>query len=188
MKRLGQWTHATTLLDAASDALSAATGIVVARARIPYSASEDEVTLDVPGYRQTDSFGCGFVAGLMVLHTFKPRASLDRFHKSVAPNQHEGATPARIIRALGERGISARPRYDLGFAQIRRAIDAGKPIITLVRTTKANTEHWVVVYGYGLRPERVFVAGHGLRSGSGARRWGQYRRESARVGYGLVCS
>jgi hypothetical protein len=170
------------------DALSAATGIVVVHANLPYADGEDEVTLDVPGYRQTDSFGCGFAAGLMVLHTFKPRASLDRFYTSVAPNQREGSTPARIIRALGERGISAHPRYDLGFAQIKRAIDAGKPIITLVTSTKANTEHWVVVYGYGLRPNRVFVAGHGLRAGTGARRWAQYRRESARAGYGLVCS
>jgi hypothetical protein len=185
---MGLRMHAAKLLDEAIDALSAATGIVVVHTKIPYADGEDEVTLDVPGYRQTDSFGCGFAAGLMVLHAFKPRASLDRFYTSVAPNQDEGATPARIIRALRARGISARPRYDLGFAQIKRAIDAGKPIITLVKTPKANTEHWVVVYGYGLRPDRVFVAGHGVRSGNGPRRWAKYRRESARVAYGLVCS
>lgn len=185
---MGLWKHATTLFEKAIDDLSEATGIVVVSANIPYADSEDEVTLDVPGYRQTDTFGCGFVAGLMVLHTFKPRASLDRFHKSVAPNQDEGATPARIIRALGERGISARPRYNLAFEQIRRAIDAGQPIITLVKTKKASTEHWVVVYGYGLLPNRLFVAGHGIVSGNGARSWAKFKRESARDGYGLVCS
>ncbi len=50
------------------------------------------MTLAVPGYRQVESDTCGFAAGLMVLHTFHPRADIDAFYRRVRP------TRSRLLR------------------------------------------------------------------------------------------
>jgi hypothetical protein len=185
---MGLFETAATLFEDARNVVADLTGVRVVSVRIPYADEEEqEVTLDVPGYRQVDAFGCGFVAGLMVLHTFKPRASIDRFYKRVAPTGRWGASAPKIVRALRHSGIAARARQTLGFEQVCSEIDAGHPVITLLKTRKADTEHWVVVYGYGLRPKRLFVAGNGYVLNRPIA-WADFRRRSATPGYGLVCS
>ena len=59
-----------------------------------------ETVLDVPGYYQMQRYTCGFTAGLMILHTFHPRRSPERFFRDVAPDPSMGTSTTRLIRAL----------------------------------------------------------------------------------------
>src|SRR5689334_21354979 len=62
-----------------------------------------QVTLDLPGYAQVNSFCCGVVAGAMVLKHFRPRASFAQFHARVNPK--DGAGTGKVVRALRQSGI-----------------------------------------------------------------------------------
>lgn len=148
--------------------------------------TDDVVTLDVPGYRQVQRFTCGYVAGMMVLHTFKPRASEDRFYERCAPDPDEGVPVARLARALRDSGIKVGLRSSFAFDDIRRAIDSGRPVIL---TVGAGGEHWVVVYGYGEAPRRVFIAGNGLPHLSKGKQmtWEAFVRKHGGEDGGLVC-
>jgi len=66
------------------------------------------------------------------------------------------------------------------------AIFAGFPIVTLTKTTLPGTWHWVVIYGVGRRPNRVFVSGYHLFR-STVFHWPEFRAEWADPGYGIVC-
>jgi hypothetical protein len=170
------------------DAWSNRTGIVVVRDRLSHPGTDDVVTLDIAAYRQVESYTCGFVAGLMVLHTFRPSASIDRFYREVRPCSRYGASTRKVADALRKSGVGVSVRHDLDFAGIRGQIDAGFPIIACVHTDDPAVEHWVVIYGYGLRPNRVFIAANGLPYF--ARRkysYAEYSRLSSPSRFGLVC-
>ncbi len=119
------------------------------------------VTLDIPGYRQTKAYTCGFVAGLMVLHTFKPKASADSFYYRCDPDEDTGMSTGQLAKALRASKVGVSVRRKMSFSQIRREINNGHPIITTVEKPNGD-EHWVVIYGFDVDPDRVFVAGNGL--------------------------
>jgi hypothetical protein len=170
------------------DIFSEKTGICMVRDRLSHPCSEDVVTLDIPGYRQVESFTCGFVAGLMVLHTFRPTACIDRFYRTVRPTFDQGASTNKVVNALRKSGVGVSIRNDLDFSGIRQQIDAGFPIIACIHTSDPEIDHWVVIYGYGIKPNRVFIAANGLPYF--ARReytYAEYARLSAPKGFGLVC-
>jgi len=177
----------TRLLTKLADAMSWRTGVAAVRARLPAGSGDGEVTVDVPGYRQVNSYACGAVAGLMALHTFRPDVGARAFVARVAPDPDDGTPASRIVRALEHHGVGARRRYDLDFDKIVRAIDQGCPIITLRNTSDPESSHWIVVYGYGVRPRRLFVGGNGLLRNPPVP-WGTFRRQWSQQGYGLVCS
>ena len=146
------------------------------------------MTLNIAAYRQVESYTCGFVAGLMVLHTFRPSASVDRFYRKVRPNPRTRASTRKVTEALRNSGVGVSVRHDLDFSGIREQIDAGFPIISCVHTDNPAVEHWVVLYGYGIRPNRVFIAANGLPYL--ARReypYSEYSRLSSPKRFGLVC-
>lgn len=170
------------------DILADKTGICVIRDRLIHPGSADVITLDIPGYRQVESYTCGFVAGLMVLHTFHPEARVDRFYKAVAPTRRWGASTRKVANALRRSGVGVSVRADLSFQKIAVAIDKGYPIITVIRTSDPDVHHWVVIYGYGKNPDRVFIAANGLPYF--ARREypiGEYKKLALAKGFGLVC-
>lgn len=170
------------------DAFAERTGICVVRDRLSHPCSPDVVTLDVPGYRQVESYTCGFVAGLMVLHACRPGACIDRFYKAVRPTYTHGTSTRKVVGALRKSGVGVSIRNDLDFDGIRARIDNGFPIISCVKTGDPNVEHWVVIYGYGIRPNRVFLAANGLPYL--ARReypFAEYSRMSSPRRFGLVC-
>lgn len=177
------------LLTRTLDALMDRTGSAFVGDRLPRRRSDDDTVLEnVPGYRQTQSYTCGFVAGLMVLHAFKPRASVDAFWKRMNPTEDMGVCNTRLIAALRASGIRVSVRRDLTFAAFDDAVAQRCPVITLVRTREADTLHWVVVYGVGRRPNRIYVAGNGLPYLS--RKvfpWLEFRRELAGEAIGSVC-
>ncbi len=146
-------------------------------------------TLKIPAYCQTQSFSCGFVAGLMVLRYFSPDACAEAFYASVNADPETGTSAGMLTRALRRHGVSVSVRADLTFAAIAAAIDRGRPVALIINTSCPDYSHWVLVYGYGRWPSRVYVAGNGLPLVSRkVYDWREFRAHQWRTqGEGLVC-
>lgn len=177
----------------ALDVFASATGLRLFPDPLKHPGGEDVCTLDLPGYRQLESYTCGFIAGAMILHTFRPGASLKTFFDECSPDYDTGLQASQLLRCLRANGIGVSQRHDLDFEKIVSTINQGYPIITLTRTPRADEHHWVVSYGYGKKPNRVFIAGDGLPlinhlTGQKEIPWSEFSRSKwARPGFGLVC-
>jgi hypothetical protein len=170
------------------DEASERTGWVAVRVTLQRAANDREVTLEVPGYRQINSYACGAVAAAMVVKYFRPQVSFARIYDAVDPTQRFGAGTTRVMRALRSLGVGVSRKTDLTFADICDAIDADRPIIVCVKTGDRGVDHWVVIYGYGRRPNRVFVAGQGLPFFARQRTaWPKFRKVWSPRGEGLLC-
>jgi hypothetical protein len=124
----------------------------VLKERLSHPGTSDVTTLLIPGYKQTQAFTCGFVAGLMVLHALYPKASAEAFYRRVRPDPKMGTSNKKLIQALRQSGVSLSVvSSGLGFPEIQRNIDAGFPILTILKTNSDNEAHWVVIYGYGIK-------------------------------------
>jgi len=139
--------------------LADTTGIRVLPDRLPHPPDRNVVTLKVPGYRQSQGHTCGFVAGLMILHYFRPGFPVERFYERIRAHKSSGVSRQRLIDSLRLYGLRVSRRTDLDFEGIVEAIEADQPIATVVRTRNVDVDHWIVLYGYGRKPNRVFVAG-----------------------------
>ena len=178
----------TKLLTTVLDAVSEWTDCVATRVPLRRASSPDEVTLDLPGYCQLDTYGCGAIAGVMALKHFKPRASFTAFYARVSPLPENGTATYRLIRALRQSGLRVSERHDLSFADLCAAIDAGSPVIVVVHNPGADGSHWVVIYGYGRKPKRVFLATNGIPLVSNVVPLRQFARIWSPHGNGLICA
>lgn len=170
------------------DVVSDLTGYAAVRVPLQMASRSGEVTLDLTGYRQINTFGCGAVAAAMVVKCLRPQVSFERIHAAVDPTQQSGAGTMRVMRALRSLRVGVSRKTDLTFDNICTAIDAGRPVMVCVKTADTRTDHWVVVYGYGRRPNLVFVAGQGLHFIARQRvNWSEFRRQWKPPGEGLVC-
>lgn len=154
----------------------------------PLSHPKDDavVTLPVPGYRQAQTYTCGYVAAMMVLHYFKPRASENRFWARCAPDPTYGVPVTRLARALRGSGVKVGLREAFDFDDIQRAIDQYQPLIV---TVGDEGNHWVVIYGYGERPRRVFVGNGWPRLPRNKEvHWRLFERHYGGALGGLLCS
>lgn len=155
-------------------------------------AGDAAVTIEMPGYCQTDTYSCGFVAGLMAVHALHPRRSATRFYAQVSPHPVLGTANTRLIKALRATGVSVSERYDLDFERLAAEIADGAPVVTTIATEQDDTWHWVTLYGVGWRPQRVYMAG---ASTPGLGRifrdhevpWPQFTWLWRPRGFGLVC-
>ena len=160
---------------------------------LPHPKEPKVKTLPISGYAQTQSYTCGFAAGSMVLKKFQPAASLERFYGFVKPHPTRGTSRGRLRDSLRRCGIAVNWRNDLDFSSIMAAIDRNKPIATVVHYHGENmvvVKHWVVIYGYGKSPPRIFVAGTGFPILSRKELpWNWFKKHFWRTqGFGLVCS
>jgi hypothetical protein len=124
-----------------------------------YDLAEDEVKLEVPGYRQMDGFSCGPVAGWSILQTFHPGTlSFREFYLDCQADE-DGCSEDQVVEALrmNDIGISIRPT--MTFKDMVRTIDKGFPILTGI-SPRGYADHWVGIYGYGLEPKRLFTCNH----------------------------
>jgi hypothetical protein len=174
------------------DGLSDVTGFAAIRVPLQRASHPNEVTLNVPGYRQIDSYSCGAVAAAMAIKFLRPRINFDRVHATVDPCPEQGAGTRQVMRALRSLGIEVDRRTNLTFTAICKAIDAKSPVLACVKTADPMTTHWVVIYGYGYgygrRPSLVFVAGQGLPFVANQRvNWADFRQQWSPAGLGLVC-
>lgn len=110
-------------------------------------------TLDIVGHRQVRNYTCGYASSLTVLRHFRPEIRARELYDRLGTGR-DGTRQGAIIRELRRAGLSANARYDFDFQRLQTAVDRGKLIIAYYYPA----EHWVVLYGYGREPERVFVA------------------------------
>jgi len=171
------------------DTFSDLTGYAAVRVPLQKAKRQREVTLDLTGYRQIDSFSCGGIAAVMVVKFMRPQMSFERIYAAVNPIPKTGAGHGRVTRALRSLGVQVSLRKNLSFYGICDAIDAGSPVLVCIETDDAETDHWVVAYGYGRRPDLLFIAGMGIHfvaRNRMSRR--EFRRLWSQRGEGLVCS
>lgn len=111
------------------------------------------VTLPLPGYKQARNYSCGFATVLMILRHFQRELCGKELFDALG-TARDGTGQSAIVRVLRSEGVRANIRYDADFECIVSSIDAGKVLIGYLD----DEEHWLVIYGYGLEPRRVFVA------------------------------
>ncbi len=180
-----------SLINKTLNAIAAHTGVVVVSDILPRARDpRRETVLDLPGRRQVEDFSCGFVAALMVAEYFGRPVSVDRLYGLVRPHATWGASTRKLATALRTCGIRVSLRDDLGFDAVAAAIAAGRPVITCVEATFGDDNHWAVIYGVGVRPRRVFLAGVGVPHVDVGKvlTWGDFRGMWTPPGNGLVCS
>ena len=186
MKRLVQAGKA--LLQRVGDKISELTQYVAVPVPLQRASGPKEMTLDLPGYRQIDSYSCGAIAGAMVVRYLRPTISFERIYRAIDPRKVTGAGYGRVMRGLRSLGVGVTWRKDLNFAAICQAIDAGRPVIACMKTIHDDIDHWTVIYGYGRRPNLVFVAGRGMHFMPVQRmKWPEFRKQWTPPGEGLVC-
>jgi len=121
-----------------------------------------ERTLDLPGYVQINSYCCAAVTAAMVVRYFRPQMSFGRIYAIVNPSQEYGAGSARVSKAVRACGLHVSHQHRLTFEQVCSAIKQGRPILAIVHNPGAENSHWVVIYGYGRCPDRLFIAFNGM--------------------------
>ena len=118
----------------------------------------DVLVLNIPGYRQTKSFTCGFVSGLMVLRYFRADANAKTFYADCRAHDDWGISTRKVSNALRRQDVGVSLRRNLTFNQIASELEAGRPILTSIKRN-GQIQHWVVIYGVNKRKKEVFMAG-----------------------------
>ena len=150
------------------------------RFRTTQLQEEGATTLPLCGYRQARDYTCGFVSTLMVMHYFVAKVPALELFRRLGTGR-DGTRQSAIVRELRAAGLRVGVRYDVGFGRICREIDRNKLIIGYL----GDVEHWLVIYGYGRDPERVYVADPEPDQGC-SQPWSTY---GARLGdFGIICS
>jgi len=121
----------------------------------PQLADGDATARTVPilGHRQVRSYTCGYASALTVLRYYQPDTRARELYERLGTGA-DGTRQTAIIRELRAAGLGASARYDFDFDRLRAAIDQDKLVVAYFYPA----EHWVVLYGYGTDPDRVFVA------------------------------
>ena len=137
-------------------------------------------TLLVPGYRQARNYSCGFATALMVVRYFRPHAPARELFDALGTTR-DGTRQNAMVRAIRACGLGANVRYDVDFARLQQEIDRNKHVVGYLH----DSDHWVVVYGYGCDPQRVYIADPEPGEPC-VHSWQRYREKLA--GFGIVCS
>jgi hypothetical protein len=163
----------------------------LAALRVPLARASGHraVTLDLPGYLQTNSYGCGAVAAVMVVRYFRPQMPFGAVYDAVAPLPEIGAQPRQVARAMRSCGLRVTARGRLQFSDLCQSMKEGSPVLVVIRNPGADSRHWVVVYGYRRIPDQVYLANNGLPFFTRNRvSLSAFRRLWEPKGNGLVCS
>lgn len=147
----------------------------------PVHDRPDSVTVEtLRAYRQSRNYSCGFASVLMILRSFGQAVEGKELFERLGTGR-SGTRQTAILRELRRSGMSANVRYDFNFDALCRSIDAQKLIVGYL----FDVEHWLVIYGYGVEPRRVFVADP--RPGERCEQpWETYADRLN--GFGIVCS
>lgn len=165
------------------------TGLAALRVPLARASGRRAVTLDLPGYLQTNSYGCGAVAAVMVVRYFQPQMQFGAVYEAVAPLPEIGAQPRQVARAMRSCGLRVTARGRLQFSDLCQSIKEGSPVLVVIRNPGADSRHWVVVYGYRRIPDQVYLANNGLPFFTRNRvPWSVFRKLWEPKGNGLVCS
>ena len=156
--------------------------------RDDYINEESEIKLAVPFFCQTDWYSCGAVAGWSVVKYFHPEAKFRAFYQDANPLPLHGTSEGKLVRALRRHGVGVSIRRHLRFADLCAAIEDGCPVVTNIGHQYEDGDHWVLIYGTGRKPQRVFV-GNWIRPGRSREEltWAEFRALWNPTGHGLVC-
>ncbi len=173
----------------AGDRVAGSTGWVAVRVPLECAHGKDALTLPLPGYMQTNSYGCGGVTAAMAARYLRPELGFGAIYDAVNPSRQNGAGRIRVARSLRACGLRVSVRKDLTFLGLIRCIKQGSPVLVSIHNPGSASRHWVVVYGYGRHPDQVYIATNGLP-------WltrnrvdrGDFEKLWAPKGNGLVCS
>jgi len=151
----------------------------------------ESITIEIPGYRQLEYFSCGYVVGMMVVHMYYPEFSEDEFYDIIDPSPDWGVTSKQLRRALAIAGVPGFTQQGLEFEEICMAITRGHPILTTMKRAGGGG-HWVVIYGIGCNPDRVFVSGNeipvvGKLLRSHEMTWAEFKKNWDRASWGIIC-
>ena len=164
------------------------TGLAALRVPLERASGRRAVTLNLPGYLQTNSYGCGAVAAVMVVRYFWPQMPFGAVYDAVAPLPEIGAQPRQVAQAMRLCGLRVRARGRLQFNDLCQSINEGSPVLVVIRNPGAQSRHWVVVYGYRRIPDQVYLANNGLPFFTRDRvSWSVFRKLWEPKGNGLVC-
>ena len=159
------WQRIVNAADAAAywigDRITDWTGYAALSITLEQATRPREVTLGLPGYMQLNTYLCGAITAAMIVRYFRPRMSFARIYAAVDPLPASGANESQMIQALRSCGLRVGIRAQLRFRDLRNAIDRQRPVMVHIINPGAEYGHWVTVYGYGLRPDRVFLAING---------------------------
>jgi hypothetical protein len=164
------------------------TGLAALRVPLERASGPRAVTLNLPAYMQTNSYGCGAVAAVMVVRHFHPQVEFGIVYDAVAPCSELGARPSQVARAMRLCGLQVTTRRRLQFDDLCRAIKAGKPVLVVIRNPGADSRHWVVVYGWRRMPDQVFLANNSLPFTRNRVSRSVFEKLWDPRGNGLVCS
>lgn len=123
---------------------------------------KDGHILDLYITQQIDSFSCVVIAGWSVVKTLRPETrSFKSFYVSCNPGL-DGTSMWKLISCLKEYDINTRTvRKMPSFNVIKKAILAGKPIITAIKVPGKDYEHCITVYGY-CEKQQIYIANNKL--------------------------
>ena len=152
-----------------------------------YDLGEDEIKLEVPGYRQMDGYSCDPVDAWSVLQTFHPSKSFRRFYQDCKVTD-DGTNEYQIIRALRKNGVGISVRDEMELDDIVKTIAEGFPILTSI-SLSGYIDHWVCIYGVGLNPPRLFTCNHGGTTCHGRAEiaWGDWMKLWDDSSHYLIC-
>ena len=151
-----------SIADWLGDRVTDYTGLAAVRVPLQRDCGPRAQTLPVPGYVQTNSYACGAIAAASVVRYFRPEIEFGTVWEAVDPEPELGAGIRQVARALRSFGLRVMHKRQLRFADLCRAIDAGCPVLTVIRNPGADCQHWVAVYGYRRIPDAVYIANNGL--------------------------
>lgn len=171
-----------------SDKICSALGFEYVWELISKPRNENDIVIAIPGYRQTKSYTCGFVSGLMILHAYDPKANVKKFYELCDAHEEWGMSTRKVAKALRASGIGVMIRKELKFQDIADFIDAGHPIITSIKR-RDEIQHWVVIYGVNKKTKEIFVAGDKFWFSpvSTIFKWNSFRHRIASGADFLVC-
>ncbi len=156
---------------------------------ISRARNKDDIVIEIPGYRQTKSYTCGFVSGLMVLHSFNRKVSPKKFYSLCNVHEEWGMSTRKLATALRKMKISVSIKPGLKFDEILGYLSEGKPIITSIKR-RDDIQHWVVIYGANKKTKEIFVAGDKFWFSPMKThlKWNVFRRRVATGADFLICS
>lgn len=136
--------------------------------------------MPIVGYRQVRGYTCGYASMLTVLRYYRPDTAARELYERLGTGR-DGTRQSAIIRELRAAGLRAGVHYDFDFGRLRAAVDQD----SLVVAYYYPAHHWIVLYGYGCAPDRVFVA-DSRADESCEHRWSSYGPKLRR--FGIVVS
>lgn len=155
---------------------------------LPHGRHERSHKIPLKGYYQTDGHSCGAIAGWSVLNFLKPGSNFRKFYKDCAPSEAWGVSTARLSAALRKHGLQISTRDSMDFDAIKTSIEDGSPILVSIDIYD-DALHWVVIYGIGWNPRRIFLSGYSSPGFSKrVMPWTRFKQIWEPKDFGLVCS